>query len=262
MTAADVQRLKDLLPTRLGSGEIRESIAADILRRSVFSARMECARHLARLRDTLAALSAGEIDEADARARLLASLAEMGHSPLDGGGIANPASVRRLELVLSTNRQMAASVARLSGETPATLAQWPAWRLTRAEGRGAPRDDWQRRWKAAGDAVGWEGARRTSGLYPDWDMAALKSSPVWEALGNGAGGFRDALGNPYPPFAYGSGLDWEDVDADGGRALGLLADGEEAGAPGPAALTPGEREIAEAIRRLGGDFGAIAEGVA
>lgn len=92
-------------------------------------------------------------------------------------------------------------------------------------------------------------------------MAALKSSPVWEALGNGAGGFRDALGNPYPPFAYGSGLDWEDVDADGARALGLLADGEEAGAPGPAALTPGEREIAEAIKRLGGDFRSIAEGL-
>lgn len=137
MTAADVQRLKELLPTNLGSGEIRESIAADILRRSVFSARMECARHLARLRDTLAALSAGEINEADARARLLASLAEMGHSPLDGGGIANPASVRRLELVLATNRQMAASVAKLAEETPATLARWPAWRLTRMEGRGA-----------------------------------------------------------------------------------------------------------------------------
>lgn len=262
MTAAEIQRLKDLLPTGLGSGEIRENIAADILRRSVFSARMESARYLARLRDTLAALSAGEINEADARARLLASLAEMGHSPLDGGGMANPASIRRLELVLSTNRQMAASVARLSEETPATLAQWPAWRLTRMEGRGAPRDDWQRRWKAAGDAVGWEGARRTSGLYPDWDMAALKSSPVWAALGSGAGGFRDALGNPYPPFAYGSGLDWEDVDADGARALGLLADGEETGAPGHATLTPGEREIAEAVRRLGGDFGAIAEGLA
>ena len=40
-------RLKELLPTSLGSAEIREQIARDILRRSVFSARMECARYLA-----------------------------------------------------------------------------------------------------------------------------------------------------------------------------------------------------------------------
>lgn len=47
MTPADIQRIKDLLPTSLGSDELRSSIASDILRRSVFSARMESARYLA-----------------------------------------------------------------------------------------------------------------------------------------------------------------------------------------------------------------------
>ena len=41
MKPADIIRLKDLLPTSLGSDEIREQIAADILRRSVFSARLQ-----------------------------------------------------------------------------------------------------------------------------------------------------------------------------------------------------------------------------
>lgn len=43
MTPEEIQRVKDLLPTTLGSEEIRGTIAADILRRSVFSARMASA---------------------------------------------------------------------------------------------------------------------------------------------------------------------------------------------------------------------------
>ena len=261
MTPADIQRIKDLLPTTLGSEEIREQIAADILRRSVFSARMASATYLARVREVCAQVSKGSINLATARAQLLDTLAQMGHSPLDGGGLSNPASIRRLNLIVDTQRQMAASVAKLTEETPATLDQWPAWRLTRMEGRGVPRADWPRRWQAAGDACGWEGAVPNSGIYPDWDMVALKSSPIWQELGNGAGGFRDTLGNPFPPFAFGSGLDWEDVDADECRAIGLLGDGQTVEAPEAASLSPGERDIAEAISRLGGDFAGIAEGL-
>ena len=50
MTPEDIQRVKDLLPTTLGSEEIRGTIAADILRRSVFSARMASATYLAQIR--------------------------------------------------------------------------------------------------------------------------------------------------------------------------------------------------------------------
>ena len=41
MDPAEIIRIKELLPTSLGSDEVREQIAADILRRSIFSARME-----------------------------------------------------------------------------------------------------------------------------------------------------------------------------------------------------------------------------
>ena len=259
MTAADIQRIKDLLPTTLGSEEIREKIAADILRRSVFSARMASARYLARIREVCAQVSEGSINQATARARLLEILSQMGHSPLDDGGLTNPASIRRLNLIVDTQRQMAASVAKLNEETQTTLEQWPAWRLTRMEGRGVPRPDWAKRWQAAGDACGWEGALPNSGIYPDWNMVALKSSPIWRDLGNGAGGFRDTLGNTFPPFAFGSGLDWEDVDAEECSVLGLTSPGDQ-NVETPT-LSPGERDIAEAIKRLGGDFRSIAEGL-
>ena len=115
-----------------------------------------------------------------------------------------------------------------------------------------PRQDWPERWTAAGEAVGWEGASRGA-----W--VALKSSPIWQALGDGAGGFRDTLGNPYPPFAYGSGMGWEDVDAEECEELGLSTDGAEA--PRTASLSPGEQEIADAVKRLGFDLNDVAEGL-
>ena len=67
MKPEDVIRLKELLPTTLGAADLRVRIAGDILRRSIFSARMASATYLAkipeieagaslRLRDTFARL--------------------------------------------------------------------------------------------------------------------------------------------------------------------------------------------------------------
>lgn len=244
MNAADVIRLKELLPTALGSEEIRTRIASDILQRSVFSARMESARYLAKIREVCAEIANGTISQADARLKLVTLLEQMGHSPQDGGGITNPASIRRLNLVVDTQRQMAASVAVLSEQTEATVSMWPAWELTRLESRRVPRDDWKRRWAAAGLACGFKGALKDR-------MIALKSSPIWAHIGNGAGGFRDTLGNPYPPFAFSSGLDWVEVDRDECIALGLITEEEDVAAPSLASLSPAERDIAEAIERYG-----------
>ena len=253
MTAADVIRVKELLPTSLGSDEIREQIAREILQRSIFSARMESARYLAKVRDVCAQIAAGEINQADARLKLVTLLEQMGHSPQNGGGITNPASIRRLNLIIDTQRQMAASVAVLSEQTEATVAMWPAWELTRLETRAVPRPDWDRRWAAAGLACNFEGALKDR-------FIALKSSPIWQELGNGAGGYRDTLGNPYPPFAFSSGMDWIEVDRDECIALGLIKEGEDIAAPSLASLTPGERDIAEAVERYG--FPQLMEGIA
>ena len=258
MKPEDIERIKDLLPTSLGSDEIREQYAREILQRSVFSARMENARYLAKVRDVCTAMSAGEINQADARAQLLTVLEQMGHSVQDEGGLRNPASIRRLNLIIDTQTQMASSVARLSEQTEATINLFPAWELTRLETRAVPRADWMARWRAAGNSVGWDGASEGP------RMIALKSSPIWQALGDGVGGFRDTLGNPYPPFAYSSGLDWLDVDRDTCEKLGLVKSGEAVSSPlqegsvSPS-LSPSEQDIADAIARYG--FPSIGDGL-
>lgn len=252
MKPEDIERIKDLLPTTLGSAEIRERYAREILQRSVFSARMENARYLAKIREVATAMAAGTINQADARAQLLSILEQMGHSPQDEGGLKNPASIRRLNLILDTQTQMASSVARLSEQTEATVNLFPAWELTRLETRSVPRADWMQRWTAAGNSVNWEGAVKRQ-------MIALKSSPIWQALGNGVGGFTDTLGNPYPPFAYSSGLDWLDVDRETCEKLGLIKpdDNPDVTSSARPSLSPGEADIADAIKRYG--FPSIAE---
>ena len=258
MNAADIERIKDLLPTSMGSEEIRRNVAADILRRSVFSARMESARYLARVREVCAQMLEGRISQADARNVLGGILERMGLSPQDGGGLANPASIRRLDLIVETQTQMAASVAQLQEQTPAVTAMWPAWELTRLEGRAMPRGDWPQRWDAAGRAVGFDGVSRDYGR-----MVALKSSPIWQALGDGAGGFRDTLGNPYPPFAYGSGMGWVDVTREECEALGLdMSSAEAFSPPEQPSLAPDREELARVAEKWGFDYDEIAKGVA
>lgn len=246
MKPEDIIRIKDLLPTSLGSEEIREQIAGDILRRSVFSARMAYVPYLAKVREVSARLSAGDINQATARDILEGVLEQMGHSMSDPGGLTNPASIRRLNLIVETQTQMAASVAQIEAQNPAVVDEWPAWELMRLEDRAVPRPDWQARWKHAGDSVAWEGALQDR-------FIALKSSPIWQALGNGAGGYRDTLGNPYPPFAYSSGMGWEDVDRDACERLGLIEAGEEVAQPSGSTLAPDVDELRDAVKRTGFD---------
>lgn len=251
MKPEDIIKIKEILPTSLGSDEIRTRFASDILRRSIFSARMESARYLASLKSVLIGVSQGVTNAASARESLLKMLESLGHSPLDGGGLKNPASIRRLNLIIDTHRQMAASVANLANESEGSVDLFPAWELTRMVSKRQPRADWQRRWNEAASSVNWEGVAKKA--FPK--MIALKSSPIWAALGDGAGGFRDTLGNPYPPFAFGSGLAWIDVDREECERIGLVEEGEKVKAPEMASLQPGDDDIKEALTNYDlGDF--------
>jgi len=159
-------------------------------------------KHLAPgLRPVAEAYNAGEIGLGEVRERVAKLVA---------------ASEARINLMMQTQRRMAQSLGQLAAQTPGQIARYPAWRLVRGGTRKVPREDWKRRWDAAGLATGWQGA--LSG-----DFVALKDSPIWGALGQGAGGFRDTIGNPYPPFAFGSGMTWERVSRDEAQKLGLVS---------------------------------------
>lgn len=89
-----------------------------------------------------------------------------------------------------------------------------------------PNEDWPSRWRAAADASGDTAAGRV--LEETGRMVALKSSGIWQALGDGAGGYNDTLGNPFPPFAFNSGFNTSAVDRADTEDLGLLQPGETA----------------------------------
>lgn len=89
-----------------------------------------------------------------------------------------------------------------------------------------PEEDWPSRWSAAADESGDEEAARI--LDETGRMVALKDSGIWQALGDGAGGYDDALGNPFPPFAFNSGYATSSVSRADAEELGLLDPGEKA----------------------------------
>jgi hypothetical protein len=90
----------------------------------------------------------------------------------------------------------------------------PAWELVRVLPVEVPRD-WPSRWIIAGGRMS-EGGR----------MIALKGDPVWGELGSYQN-FQDALGVDHPPFAFNSGMGWQEVPAREVRRLGITGpDGE------------------------------------
>lgn len=215
---AEILAAKVPTPTALDSAAIRARWSRRLREQALFSARMTLEGYLRRVQEVLVRIAEGRLDASAARLALTDKLAELGYSPEPGaeGTLKDARSLARLNLVLKTNRQTAASLAQLAeSEDPDVARLSPAWELDSAGWRRTHRTDWPQRWKAAGDAVGWQGACKGR-------MVALKSSPIWQALGNGAGGFRDTLGNPYPPFAFGSSYAWFPVDRLEARELGLL----------------------------------------
>ena len=194
---AEILAAKVLTPTALDSAAIRARWSRRLREQALFSARMTLQGYLDRVQAVLMQVADGTLDASAARIALTDKLAELGYSPEPGaeGTLKDARSLARLNLVLKTNRQTAASLAQLAeSEDPDVARLSPAWELDSAGWRRTHRTDWPQRWKAAGDAVGWRGACKGR-------MVALKSSPIWQALGNGAGGFRDTLGNPRWPTA-------------------------------------------------------------
>lgn len=234
---------KNLVPTELDTEQLRQ-IDASIRRQALFSARMTQLQALQSLSDALNAMLEGTGNLADAKLTLLDSLRELGYDVGQGGfpqdkpglvpsarkgSLRDLASDKRLTLTITTNYRMAANQVYVTrGLEPRRLKQWPAWELVRIGRvrtprgfkRGAmeplPGDDWPSRFVAAGGELFDKGTR----------MIALKTSDVWQRLGDGAGGHKDTLGNPFAPFAFGSKYGVREVPREECLTLGVLVEGD------------------------------------
>jgi hypothetical protein len=122
--------------------------------------------------------------------------------------------------VIKTNTEMAQGQGWwLQGQDAAILDEWPGQELFRAEGRKVPRD-WIERWRLAGGqtgdpiGTGWT-------ITPDGRLIALKNHQIWNELGSSKN-FSDGLDQPWPPFAFQSGMWVRDISRTETEALGLI----------------------------------------
>lgn len=133
--------------------------------------------------------------------------------------------------VLHTHEHMAVAILKVNEQTEGTCFAFPAWELVEY-GDQQEQNCWVSRWMAAGEAVGWLGVLRDTAK-----MIALKDSPIWLALGNGTGGYDDALRNPYPPFVIGSKMGWRGVDRRECIQHGLIGPTGRSGVPAKVVIT-------------------------
>lgn len=245
-----------LVPTSMSSREIGLRLSGEVRRAARFSARVENARVLQTISDTVGAIVGGVTEAsqarrdagdgplllsmADAKAELLRVLDETGYQPADGeaGTIKDLRSDRRRDLILETNEALIENHGRwVAAQDPIVLDAFPAWELVRISPAEEPRN-WLTRWMMAGGQI-FRGR-----------MIALKGASVWDALGD-TRLFDDALGNPYPPFAWNSGMDLRDIDRQEAEELGVIP-------KGAAAPRPDIRALTEAMQVAGERFdGAI-----
>lgn len=233
---------KGLMPTALDSAGIR-LLDAGLRRQALFSAQTLSTDLLGKYREVIGSiinpqqvLREGEtrtvtegFNPASARVEIKRLLGEQGYAAAEGeeGTIKDLGSDARINLVVKTNVELAQGAGKfVQGNANEDVVDlWPAWELVRYEERNEPRD-WEQRWRLAAAVAG--DARAAGCLGNSGRMCALKSSRIWQALGDGEGGFTDTLGNPYPPFAFSSGMWTEDVSRDEAVEMGLIEEGERA----------------------------------
>lgn len=237
---------KQLMPTSLRSAELAQ-LSSAIKRQSLFSARTTIEGLLERyksgvesilnpqqvLRDGAPQTVTEGHTPATLRAFIKDYLKSIGYQPdVDKvGTVQDLSSDARINLVVKTNAELAQGAGNfVQGNADEVIDAWPAQELYRQAARQTPRN-WDgtnpegdktltgfgSRWMQAAQASGDVDAARV--LEQTGRMCALKSSAIWQALGD----FEDGLGNPYPPFAFNSGMWVRDLPRQDAEELGLLA---------------------------------------
>lgn len=242
LEAVDHFFAKEKMPTELSSRELKD-MDASARRQALFSARTTDGHYLDEINDLVGSIlnpkqetREGQdktvtvgANPATARTALKKFLIDSGYVAPEGkeGTLEDLSSDARINLVVKTNADLAwgAGAFVKQNESQDEIDVSPALELYRIEDKKVPRD-WETRWKLAAQECGDMDALRVLG--ETGRMVALKSSDIWQALGDGAGGYDDTLGNPYPPFAFNSGMWTDNVSRKEAIELGLLDEGEQA----------------------------------
>lgn len=230
----------DLLPTSMNSAGIQQ-LSRDVRAASLFSARTTHLGYLAKIEDVAKRMASGEINIATGRALLQDELDAIGYTPAAGfpqpstlnpqpgeaippadpGSLRDLSSDKRLKLELETQTRRAANFAyQRSGMEPDARHEFPAWEFVRIYERDVPRDempgglDWFTRFVMAG------------GRLVQGRMVALKDDDVWSELGSSTL-FQDGMDSDVPPYAFNSGMGWDEVSREECIELGLFTGEEE-----------------------------------
>jgi len=238
--ALDAHMVRSILPTTASSADLLE-LQARLKRQALFSARTDNAWYLQQIDNAIesivnphteiradrisAANPEGKVtigsNQADAELILKEALQQLRYQPHpdERGTLKDLSSLQRRRLVVRTNVQLAQGAGHfMQANEPTVLDAFPAQELVRFEQRVKQRD-WGSRWLSAATASGDTDAAR---IYIEFGrMVARKDSPIWDSLGD-PDLFPDGLGNPYPPFAYGSGMWVQDVDFETAEKMGLV----------------------------------------
>ena len=152
------------------------------------------------------------MNEPRARELLRAHLDETGWQPAEGeaGGLKDLRSDKRIRLQLDMGVGFARGYGQaVQSNDPDVLDTFPGWRLLPSTAEH-PREEafWRDRWQSAGLPGPVSG-----------DYVALKGDPGWTRL--------SIFGTPYPPFAWGSTRQVEDVERSICEEYGLLQPGDK-----------------------------------
>jgi hypothetical protein len=219
--ALESAAVKTALPTTLNATQYR-ALGGDVLRFTQISARVQSAEFLDQVAGLAVDLAAGKTNYATARVVL-----QQARQGLAEEALLDDA---RLDLITTTQRELAQGYGDfVASQDTAVLDAFPAQELYRLEARAQERN-WPQRWTVAARAVGDNAALRV--LEATGRMIARKDSLIWQALGDGAGGYTDTLQNPFPPFAFRSGMWTRDISRAEVLALGLIEPADQV-APRP-----------------------------
>ena len=214
--ALDAHQVKSVLPTSGRTADLQQ-LSGAVKRRALFSSTVASTELLQKISDSVNGILTGQVDQATARLGIKQLLADMGYQPDPEhvGGLQDLSSTTRIDLQMVTNVDTARGYGwDLQGQQPDVLDEWPAQELTRDfEPKGKERD-WAARWA------------RVGGEFFGGRMIALKNDAIWSKLGDPEL-FDDGLGNPYPPFAFNSGMGVRDVSRDEAEQLGIIDPNQE-----------------------------------